>query len=193
MTLFKKKIAFNQYISSALVYQFDFLDENFDKLLDTGETKFDQKERKRLRELTEALVVADLMVESAIHYPNNLTTEDAGAIVGSIYMQFLLEARNLSKSEANKKEKVLEELLDAYIKAGEQPNPAITDSKQKEMSIEDQLRFSLCSGFAHLFAGKDMRNQKKWTDDSFGSFKLAESIVKANLFEQGLGDNKITF
>lgn len=181
MAFFKKSIDFGQFIGDAIFNSVNFYDANSEKLIPmTDEFKIlDNNDAAELKELGYSLIIADLMISCQINFGSKISNEEAGKAIGFLYTRFLNEVKHLNENEIKKKTDVLGKLLDAIEANGKQSG-----------STEEELKLLLCSTFAELYSGENLKD-KKVEGKRFAAFKLAKAIVKADMIKTMLKEFKV--
>lgn len=181
MSIFKKKIDFGQFIADAIFNSVSFYDSNSEKMiLMADEFKvLDKRDNEELKEFGYALIIADLMISGLVHFSEKVTNEKIGEVVGFLYVKFLKEVNHLNEDEIKRKTDKFEKLL-----------TVIETKKEKADNTEEDSKLLLCSTFAELYSGGNLKD-KKVEGKRFAAFKLAKGIVKADLIKTMLKEFKI--
>jgi hypothetical protein len=188
MSIFKKQIDFGQFITEAISSSINFYDANFDKLIPLADEfhVLTEEDKKELRESGYALIIADLMVSCRIHFGGKISNEQIGRECGFIYVVFLRKVKHLNKNEIDRKTSELENLLTTLEKNEDK------ETYRKVEKTEDGLKFLLCSSFAELYSGDNLKDRKV-EGKRFAAFKLAKAIVKTDLVRIMLKEFKIKY
>lgn len=179
MFLFKKKIEFPQFIANAVFNSVNSYDSNFDKMVVLADefNVLTTKDKDKLRDFGYALVIVDLIISGTVLFNNNLTNEELGLEVGTIYIKFLNEVKHLSEKEIQQKVDDAMKLISA------------TESAE---GSEDDLKFLLCSKFAEIYSGNKLTDEKI-RQKNFAAMKLANALVKANILKLMSKENNIVW
>lgn len=188
MSIFKKQIDFGQFITDAITCSINFYDANFDKFIPLADEfhVLTQKDKEELRESGYSLIVADLMVSCQIHFGKIISNEQIGREVGFIYALFLGKEMHLNKNEIDGKANELKNLLTALEKNEDK------EIYRKVDKTKDGLKFLLCSTFAELYSGDNLKD-KIVEGKRFAAFKLAKAIAKADLVRTMLKEFEIKY
>lgn len=191
MFLFKKKITFPQFVANLIKYQFDFIEQNFDKFVDLDDEYkvLKLKNRKDLYSLVDCLILADLNVGCIIHLTNKITSHDVGYVVGSTYVRFLSEYKKLDIKEVEDRSEKYLKFFDFFENFQEIRKNEIEERKRlgghpvEIKNDAERLQADLCSAFAEYFMSKFPSDQKDVAREgrNFAAFKFAMAIVKADL------------
>lgn len=181
MTFFKKKIDFGQFIGDAIFNSVNFYDANSEKLIPMADEfkVLDKDDAAELKELGYSLIIADLMISCQINFSDKISNEEAGKAIGFLYTRFLNEVKHLGENEIKIKTDALGKLLGAVEANEKKPN-----------NTEEELKLLLCSTFAELYSGENLKD-KKVEGKRFAAFKLAKAIVKADIIKTMLKEFKI--
>jgi hypothetical protein len=193
MNFLKRKINFSQFIAELIASQFDFLETNFNKLVVLADEfkVLTEKDREVFLEKAHELIISDIMISCNQHF-KNLSSDEIGRIVGSIYVQYLTEYKNIPKTLAWETSEKVSELLNLICKAEEEYEEkneyykkiGYTSSFKIDNNIDKQ-KYYLCSGFSDYYAGEDMKSEN-WEGKHFAAFKLAKGLVKSDIVAQSL-------
>ena len=201
MSIFKKKIDLGQFLADLIIYQFDFLEKNSDKLIVlVDEFKvLTEKDKEEFLQKAHELVIVDIAMSCSQHFYRNLSSDESGEAVSVVYAQYLTEHKKLLRTEAEKKLEKVMELFESVCKVEEKVqnrneyNKEIGhNSPHKIDSDIDKQKFYLCSGFSDYCVGEDTKS-RNWEGKHFAAFKLAKGIVKGNIVANALKQYAVTF
>jgi hypothetical protein len=126
------------------------------------------------------------MVSCQIHFGKIISNEQIGREIGFIYVLFLGKEKHLNKNEIDRKANELENLLIALEKNEDK------ETCRKIGKTKDGLKFLLCSTFAELYSGDNLKD-KIVKGKRFAAFKLAKAIIKTDLVRIMLKEFKIKY
>lgn len=190
MAFFKKNIDFGQFVGDAILGSVNFYETNADKLIAMADELkvLEENDMTELKELGYSLVIADLMTSCQINLNNKVSNEEIGEAFSFLYARFLGEVKHLTKKEIEPRMQTLIKLIGESEKNGDSP---MSDRiKNSSASEEEKFQILLCSTFAQMYSGENLRD-KKVEGKKFVAFKLAKAFVKANLIKTILKDFKI--
>ena len=181
MAFFKKSIDFGQFIGDAIFNSVNFYDVNSEKLIPMADEfkVLDKDDMAELKELGYSLIIADLMISCQVNFSGKTSNEETGKAIGFLYTRFLNEVKHLDENEIKRKTDTLGKLLGAVEANEKKPN-----------NTEEELKLLLCSTFAELYSGENLKD-KKVEGKRFAAFKLAKAIVKADIIKTMLKEFKI--
>jgi len=201
MSLFKQKIDFNQFLANLIAFQFDFLKNNFNKLVVLADEfkVLTEKDKEELLDKTHELMIADIFISCGQHFHHKLPSEEIGKVIGAIFGQYLIKHNRVAESLATKRIDNIEKLFklvdktevetqkrhEEYEKIGQPIYPKIKDETEKQ-------KFYLCSGFGKYYAGEDIKSEN-WEGKKFAAFKLAKAFVINDVVGQSLKHYSIIF
>lgn len=201
MSIFKKEIAFGQYLFDLITYQVDFLEKNFDKLIivaDESKILTDRQKEDFLDKAHELLIV-DIIMGCNLHFHKDHTSEEIGEDVSIVYAKYLTEYQKLSETLAEKKLEKVIKLLALWCKAGEQAQERDVHYKKMEYispdRIEsgiDKMKLYLCNAFCDYSVGEDEESED-WQGRQFAAFKFAKAFVLSDIVGTYLKKVKVTF
>lgn len=201
MSIFKKRIGFSQFIADLITYQFDFLENNFEKLIVlTDEFKvLTEKEMEEFLDKAHELIIVDILMSCYQQFHKKLSSEEVGEAVSIVYAKYLTEYKKIPKTlEKQKLEKVME-LFNLVCKAEEETQERHKRYKKighqsypKIGSDIDKQKFYLCKAFSSYCVGTDIKSEN-WEGRHFAAFKLAKGFVKGNIVAHALKNYTITF
>jgi len=188
MTIFKKKITFPQFIADVIFSEFDQFDKYIDEWISMADEfkVLQHEDKEELKELGNALVVADVLTSSLIHFKERITEEDNGRIVATLYIKYMKEAKKYPDQVCEKNRNILAKLLDECNNFDAQD---VKDIKGED----NQSKFALCGAFAKIFVGKTSLLNEVGKGKSFAAFKLAKCLVKADYLAGMLKEYKVIF
>lgn len=180
MSFFKKKITLSQLIADSIFSSINFYDSNSDKLISMSDEfkVLDKNDVEELKEVGYALIIADLDISCAINFSDRISNEEIGKAIGFLYAKLLKEEKHLSEEESEKKMNTFLKLL------------SLLEANEKGNNTEDGLKLLLCTTFAKLYSGDNLKD-KKVEGKNFAAFKLAKAIVKADFVGKMLKDFKV--
>jgi hypothetical protein len=201
MSLFKQKIDFSQFLSDLITFQFDFLEDNFDKLIILADEfkVLTEKDKENFLDKAHELIIVDITVRCSQHFYKNLSSEEVGEAVIIVYAKYLTEYKKVLKIVAEKKLEIVMELFELVCKAEEDIRKR--DENYKKIGYKsypkidndiDKQKFYLCSGFAEYCAGEDMKSEN-WEGKHFAALKLAKGFVKGDIVTNSLKHYAIIF
>jgi len=181
MVFLKKSIDFGQFVGDAIFNSVNFYDANSEKLIPMADEfkVLDKDDAAELKELGYSLIIADLMISCQVNFSGKISNEETGKAVGFLYTRFLNEVKHLDENEIKRKANTLGKLLGAVEANEKKPN-----------NTEEELKLLLCSTFAELYSGENLKD-KKVEGKRFAAFKLAKAIVKADIIKTMLKEFKI--
>jgi len=180
MTLFKKSIDFGQFIADAIFNSVNFYDSNSEKLISMADEfkVLDRGDVEELKDFGYALIVADLMISCQINLGYKISDEKIGETIGFLYVKFLNEVKHFNNDKIKRKIDTFEKLLSAV------------EANEKKNNTEESLKLLLCSTFAELYSGSNLKDEKV-EGKRFAAFKLAKAVVKADMIRTMLKEFKI--
>lgn len=187
--LFKRKIYITQFIADIIRYRCDFLENNFDKLVELADEfkVLSPNDKEDLLEKTHALMIVDTIMGCNQNFYEKMNTEEVGSVVGSVYTKYIVECKNKPKSLAEKRIDQAIELFSFVESAENSPH----NLNMGDDEIKNQ-KFYLCKGFSDFFAGTDVK-ALNFQGRSFASFKLAKAFVKTDIVSTLLKEVTVTW
>jgi hypothetical protein len=201
MGLFKQKIDFSQFLADLISFQYDFLENNFNKLVVLADEfkVLTEKDKEDFFDKAQELIIVNILMSCNQRFYKNLSSEEIAYAIGRVYGQFLTEHRRIQEATAERKiQKVMElcELADKaekdiqnqheeYEKIGYTSYPKIDNDVDKQ-------KFYLCNAFSNYCAGEDVKSEN-WEGRHFAAFKMAKGFVKWNIVDNSLKHCAIIF
>ena len=201
MSILKKRIGFSQFLADLITFQFEFLENNFDKLIVLADEfkVLTEKEKEELLDKAHELIIVDILMSCYQHFHKKLSSEEAGEAVSVVYAKYLTEYKKIPKTLAEQKLEKVMELFDLVCKAEEETQERHEHYKKighksypKIGSDIDKQKFYICSAFRSYCVGKDIKSEN-WEGRHFAAFKLAKGYVKGNIVAHALKNYAITF
>ena len=201
MSIFKKEIAFGQYLFDLITYQMDFLEKNFEKLLivaDESRILTDRQKEEFLDKAHELLIV-DIIMGCNLHFHKDHTSEEIGEGVSIVYAKYLTEYQKLSETLAEEKLEKVIKLLALWCKAGEHAQERGEHYKEMDRFLPhgiesdvDKMKLYLCHAFCDYCVGEDMRSGN-WQDRQCVAFTFAKTFVLSDIVGTYLKKVTVTF
>ena len=199
MSLFKKKISVEGFLSKQIILQFYFWENNFTTVIDTiDEVKVltDEDKRDFLDKIPE-LAMANLIMDCSYHLGRKMAREDVAVNVLIGYGVYLTEIKEMSQEAAEQRKKRLREFL-ALV--GEAEEWAQTyDEECKETGYQplyrcktdiDKVRRALGLAFARYCVGTDL-NSENYLPRQRAALGLAGKAVCADIVGLALKEYSI--
>ena len=122
MSILKKRIGFSQFLADLITFQFEFLENNFDKLIVLADEfkVLTEKEKEELLDKAHELIIVDILMSCYQHFHKKLSSEEAGEAVSVVYAKYLTEYKKIPKTLAEQKLEKVMELFDLFCKAEEE-------------------------------------------------------------------------
>jgi hypothetical protein len=158
-----------------------------------------EKDKEKFLDKAHQLIIVDIMMSCYQHFYKNLSSEEVGKAVSTVYAGYLTEYKKISKTLAEGKLQKAMKLFELVCKAEEDNQKR--DEHYKKIGYKsypkidndiDKQKFYLCSGFAEYCAGEDMKAEN-WEGKSFAALKLAKGFVKADIVANLLRHCTVTF
>lgn len=203
MSLFKKNIKFSQYIADLIKFQFNYIEQNYNKFIDLDDEykALTLKDKEKLRSIVDDLILADITVGCIIHFSNKITNEDIGYVISSIYVKFLHEYKNIEIKEIENRSNKYLEFLQFFEDYQERRKIDIEERKklgEHPIEIEndaERMQADLCIAFAEYYTDKIIGEQKAEIKRgmNFAAFKFAMSLIKSDIVKTTLKEFSIAF
>jgi len=201
MGLFKQKIDFSQFLADLISFQYDFLENNFNKLVVLADEfkVLTEKDKEDFFDKAHELIIVDILVSCSQRFYKNLSSEEIGEAVSIVYAKYLIEHKKISKILAEEKLGKVMKLFDLVGKAEEEVQKR--DEHYKKIGYKsypkidndiDGQKFYLCSGFSNYYAGEDIKSENL-EGKHFAAFKLAKGFVKSDIVGQSLKHYSVAF
>ena len=192
MVLFKKKINIDGFLAMLLVYGFKLFEREFDFLIAVVDEKkiLSKDDKDKLKELSGALVVVNLIVGKDIHFNDKISHDEFSERIGKIYINFLEDVKTLNRQEIDTRADQVAELIKTWKTLSEKRinnNPWEPEkySLYSIDSVNDMEKFTLCYAFADLYSNKKEKN--------IAAFKFAKYFVKNDMTGEYLKEFKLIF
>lgn len=201
MSIFKEKIAFSQFLGDLIYFQFDFLENNFDKLIVLADESKVLKDNQKEEFLDKAheLIIADIIMGCGQHFYKKISSEEVGRAGSIVYGQYLTEYKKVSKTLAETKIGQVSEFLGMICKAEEKAqkrdeyNKKINYSPPYRIDNDiDKMKLHLCQAFRDYCLGENMKSENS-ESRGFAAFKFAMAFVKADVVANALKHCSVTF
>ncbi len=201
MSIFKKKIYFPQFLAKLIILQFDFLKNNFDKLIGLADEFkiLTEQDKNEFIDKSHEMIIIDIMLSCNRHFYKFLSSEDISKAVSVVYGKYLLEHKKVLKTIAEDKIRNVMELFDLVSEAKQ--NIQEKDEHYKEIDYNsypkidneiDKQKFYLVSAFCNYYAGKDMKADN-WEEKRFAALKFAKAFVHGDVVANALKHYSVTF
>ena len=179
--IFKEKIGFTQFVANLIQFQIDFIENNFDKLVDLADEYkvLSKNDKNELKSKIQVLAIADILYGCHQKLSGNISPQDINNCVAAVHKQYLTEYKNISEDIATKQVVSVKSFLE-YLGTQEYDN-----EEANKMNAHDKSLFYLCSSFAAYFAGTNIKS-KNYEGKQFAAFKLAKAITKGDLVANSL-------
>ena len=197
MSIFKKEIAFGQFLFDLITYEADFLEKNFDKLIavaDESKILTDRQKEEFLYKAHELLIV-DIIMGCNLHFHKEQTSEEIGESVSVVYTKYLTEYQKVSEMLAEQKLEKVIKLLALWCKAGEQAHERDKHYKKNgpilPYGIEsdiNKIQLYLCYAFCDY---EDIKSEN-WEGRQCAAFKFAKAFVLSDIVGTYLKKVKVT-
>lgn len=201
MSILKKRIGFSQFLADLITSQFDFLENNFDKLIVLADEfkVLTEKEKEEFLDKAHELIIVDILMSCYQHFHKKLSSKEVGEAVSVVYAKYLTEYKKIPKTLAEQKLEKVMELFHLICKAEEETQERQEHCKKigyksysKIGSNIDKQKFYFCSAFSSYCVGEDIKSEN-WEGRHFAAFKLAKGFVKGNIVAHALKHYAITF
>jgi len=201
MSLFKQKIDFSQFLADLISFQYDFLENNFNKLVVLADEfkVLTEKDKEDFFDKARELIIVDILMGCNRHFYKNLSSEEVGKAVSIVYAQYLTEHKKVAKTLAEEKLERVMKLFELVCKAEEDTQKREEENKKigykspyKIDNDLDKQKFYLCNGFSNYCAGENVKSEN-WEGKHFAAFKLAKAFVKGDIVAQSLKHYSIVF
>jgi len=201
MGLFKQKIDFGQFLADLISFQYDFLENNFNKLVVLADEfkVLTEKDKEDFFDKAHELIIVDILMSCNQYFYKKISSEEVGKAVSIIYAKYLIEHKKISRATAeNKLEKVMKlfELVcdaeEAAQKLGEASKEIGYKSPYKIDNELDKQKFYLCDGFSNYCAGDDIKSEN-WEGKHFSAFKIAKGFVNGDIVTNSLKHYNVIF
>jgi len=185
MSIFKKEIAFGQFLFDLIAYQVDFLEKNADKLIMAADesTILTDRQKEEFIDKAHELLIVDIIMGCNLHFHKEQTSEEIGEGVSIVYTKYLTEYQKVSETLAEQKLEKVIKLLALWCKAGEQAHerdehyknngPILRDGIESDI---DKIQLYLCYAFCDYCVGEDMKSEN-WEGVQCAAFKFAKVFV----------------
>lgn len=192
MSVFKKKIEINELFGMLIVYGFKFFENEFDSMMAVVDEKrvLSSIDKERLKELSGALVVVNLIVGKDVHLRNNITHDDFSEKIGKVYIKYLEEVKQLDRPQIDRQVSQVAELIESWNTLSDaQLKGKVLEQEKSSLytinSADDMEKFSLCYTFAELYSSENEKN--------IPAFKLAKYFVKNDMMGEFLKEFEVVF
>lgn len=182
MSIFKKKIKFNQFVADVIYDYMNFLDSNIDKMIPLADEykSLSEKDTEKLKDSAYSLVINDIMISIGEHLGNKISSENIGYIVGYLYVKYLKEVKHLDENDIKNKTSEFEILFTNL------------ESKVNKSGKDKELKFVLCHTFAEIYSSENLTDETV-KGKNFAAFKLAKSLIKADFVKLMLNEYSVDF
>lgn len=192
MALFKKKINIDGFLGMLLVYGFKLFEREFDFLMTAVDEKkiLSKDDKDRLKELSGALVVVNLIVGKDIHFNDKISHDEFSERAGKVYINFLEDVKTLDRREIDIKVDQVAELIKIWKTLSEkQINNNSWEPEKYSLypinSVDDMEKFTLCYAFADMYSIEKEKN--------ISAFKFAKYFVKNDMMGEFLKEFNVIF
>jgi hypothetical protein len=201
MPIFKKKVYFPQFLSDVISYQMDFLEKNFDRLIDLADESkvLTDAQRKDFFDKAHELIILDIIVSCNLHFNRKVSSEEMGEVVSIVYGKYLLEYKKIPMELADEKMQRLMGLLELLDKAEEKDQKH--DEYAKEIGYErpckignniDKVKYYVCTAFCDHCVGEDIKSEN-WQGRQLAALKFSKAVVLSDVVSMYLKNVKVTF
>ncbi len=201
MSIFKKKIYFGQFLADVITFQFDFLEENFAKMIvlaDESKVLTDNQKEEFLDKAHE-LIIADIMRSCEQDFCKSLSSDEIGAGVGQVYVRYLTEYKKVPKALADQKAEKVSDFLGLICRVEDEAQEREEHNKKIGYSSypkcdnqNDRMKLHLCHAFRNYCVGHNIESENR-EGRGFAAFKFAMALVKGDIVGQLLKQYSVSF
>lgn len=188
----KKKINIEELLGMLIVYGYKFFNNEFDSLIAVVDSDkiLLNNDKDKLRLISEALVIANLIVGKDIYLRDKISHNDFSEKLGKIYIKYLKDVKELKKNNINIRVKYVRELIDIWGINDEkriQGTPFDPDKRSllEINNVDDMEKFSLCYAFSDMFSNEKAK--------SIIAFNFAKYFVKNDMMGEFLKEFEIIY
>jgi len=191
----KQKINFGQFLGELIVFQYNFLENNFNRMIILADEyrALTEQDRERFLDKAYELIIVDIMMSCSRHFSENLTDKELGEAISIVYGKYLLELKHVSKILVEQKLNKVMGFFELVAKKEEYMQKRV--DHESSMGTDNEFnkeKFYLCQAFREYCVGENTKAEN-WEGKAFATFKFAKAFVNSDIVTTLLNDYSVVF
>jgi len=191
MPLFKRKIGLDDFLHELVKYGFMVFDDHLDLMLIACDTEhcLTADDKRRLLELTGALVAASVLVGKHVHYDDKMPHDEFSDRLGRAYLDYLINHLHLGPDDVRRRAEQFLAILQRRNYLYEHPKePSYWEhlkDPEAPSSPDEVTYLVLCYAFSDVYSEE--------RDKNIAAFKLAKLFVTNDMTGEFLKRFRVVF